>query len=228
MFPELVSDYDSVRRRVETLSGVKMFETPTFEDRNEIYGERPPLRLSVISRALLKVAHAQYRSFASVARARHSTKLRPVLRDGTTRVGEQCCAVTAWRSLWWKPQSVALCGFILYEVLVDSFFSREIGFADLELATVVGAIFGFAVLVRSVRRLDHVERAGNTLSAQEAQRVDLDAVVCIIAAVLIILPGVGGDVVGMTLLLPPIRHMLVTKLAGAMRQQRPLMFGRAR
>jgi hypothetical protein len=225
MFPELVSDYDMVRRRIEACSGVRMFEMPTFDDRNEFVGERPPLRLSLVSRVLAKIAFKQYRQFASAARAQCDTRSRPALPQNSAPLVEPHGATASWRALWLRPQNALLCGFVLFEMLVDWSFSRDFRFADLALADILCAIFGFVVLVGAVRRLDYVERAGNLLSSQEARRADWDAAICIVAAIIVILPGMGGDVAGIMLLLPPIRHRLVAKLARVTERQHVLIFG---
>ncbi|HWA81766.1 MAG TPA: FxsA family protein, partial [Acetobacteraceae bacterium] len=225
MFPELVRDYDAVRQRTEACSGVRMLERPTFDDRNEFVGERPPLRLSWISRVLAKIALKQYRQFASVAHAQCDTQARPMLPHTSPPLGKPHGAMARWRAMWLRPQNALLCGFVLFEMLVDWCCSQDFGLADLALADIACAIFGFVILVVALRRLDYVERAGNLLSSQEARRADWDAAICIVAAMVVILPGMGGDIAGIMLLLPPIRHFLVTKLERATKRQHVLVFG---
>jgi len=225
MFPELVSDYHTVRRRIEACSGVRMLEIPTFDDRNEFVGERPPLRLSLISRVLAKIALKQYRQFARVARAQCDTISRPAVPRKPAPLVEPHGATASWRAMWLRPQTALVCGFVLFEILVDWCCSRDIAFVDLALIDLVCAIFGFVILVEAVRRLDYVERAGILLSSQEAHRADWDAVICIVAAIIVILPGLGGDIAGIMLLLSPIRQMLVTKLARVTERQHMLIFG---
>lgn len=225
MFPELVGDYASVRQRVEACSEVRMRETPIYEGRNEFVGERPSLRLCIASRLLMKLARVQYLRFARAARAQRRAISRPLLPGKVAPSPGLFGSAFRRNSLWLQPQSVLLCAFVLFEILVDWLCSHEIGFGGLGLVDIAGAMFGFVVLVKAVRRLDYVERAGPRLSAGEALEIDCDASVCTVAAILFILPGVGGDVAGAILLMPPIRYMLAAKLAAAAARWRPLIVG---
>jgi hypothetical protein len=215
MFPELTGDFPSVRRRVEALSQVPLLEAPTPGHRNEFVGERRRLRLCFLSRWLLKAARLQYHKFDLASRAQRegSPMITPLSK--TAQALALCRKAVRRHSSWVKPGIVLLCTFVVGEPLVDWLCIQELGLDGFGLAVILGAVFGLIVLVNAVRRLDYIERVVNISSDYETLRAELDSAVCIIAAILFILPGVGGDLAGIVLLVPPTRYALSTGLARA-------------
>ncbi len=223
MFPELARDFASVRRRVEAWSGVRLVDTPSHADRNEFLGERPQLRLCFLSRVLLKAARTRYRKFDLVARAQRGAGLASRPPEGTAPLGR-----TSRRPAAWARWGISLlCGVAAAVLLIDWLCSRKIGFRDFGLIDIVGALIGGVVLVRAVRRLDYIERVVTIASDRETREAEWDSVVCCVAAMLCILGGVGGGVIGAALLLPWVRRAASTRLARASPRRRPLIVGDA-
>jgi UPF0716 family protein affecting phage T7 exclusion len=214
-FSELVDDFASARQRIEAWSEVRLVATPSLDYQNEFTGERRDVRLSFLSRTLLRAAQALYNKFDLAAHAQRSTQPIPAPLHDAAQSAALSGQKTRSLSLWAKPQTAILFAGAILELPIDWSFSQKFGLHALELTDAATLVFGLIILVNAVRRLDFIERAGSRLSEYESLTAEWDAAVSITSGILLILPGVGCDVVGMMLLLPPIRHFLSMKLAAA-------------
>ena len=124
--------------------------------------------------------------------------------------------------LWGLARALLLCGWLALNLLVDWGFSKEAGLATVGAVDIGTAVLGSIILGMTVRGLEHIRRNGVALSELEGRRTECDSAVCIAAALLLILPGVGSDVAGVLLLLTPIRQFLSTRLASATLRWRTL------
>lgn len=129
--------------------------------------------------------------------------------------------VPAWAGLRYGPRGislrvVALASLLLFfaaEVAAFVVVGEHIGFAWAVLAVLAVSASG-PFIVRRVG-LGVLVRAQERLAAGElATRELLDGVVVLIGGLMICLPGFVGDTLGLALMVPPVRRVLI-RVAGA-------------
>jgi len=205
MFPELTDDFGAIRQRIEAWSKARLLEVPAYEAQNEFLGARRQLRLSFLSRALLRAAYALYHRFELSACGQHSTTARLTQTAASPAPFGQAKGAPP---LGVKRAAAVLCGAAAFELLADWGLSKEFSLAIFELIGVATAVLGFIILIYAVRRIDFIERAGSSFSEHDSTRAEWDSAICIAAAILLILPGVGCDLAATMLLLPPVRRLI--------------------
>lgn len=107
--------------------------------------------------------------------------------------------------------SLAILGLPLAEIAGFVIVGRAVGVAMTLLLVLLGVVAGVALLrIQGVSVLRRVQEA-----ARQGVEPDLDVVggaLTFVAAILFIIPGFVGDIIGLLLLVPPIRHGLAAFL----------------
>jgi UPF0716 family protein affecting phage T7 exclusion len=221
MFPELTGDFPMARRRIEAWSDARLVETPNLCHRNEFRGERCDIRLSYLSRALLKSARTLHDRFARAAEIQRFRGVAPPAMCDATPMLLVSNVVGRLLSIGGMVATIVLCIGVVLDIVLDRFCSKHFGTTTFDLINLATAAFGFVLLGWAMRWLDYSERAVNLLSEEQGLRIEADSLICMAAAILLILPGLGCDVAGMAVLLPPLRVVLSAMLARSVRATQP-------
>ncbi|GHJ46828.1 hypothetical protein Cs7R123_41700 [Catellatospora sp. TT07R-123] len=122
------------------------------------------------------------------------------------------------RRLRWVPAAVLLVGAV--EFLIFLWLASQIGAGWALLLVAVLSILGIVLMRRegmaAWRRLRAARQGGDPRGEQA-----LDAVVGLVAALLLIIPGLLTAVVGLLLLIPPVRRLVRSRARAATEKRIP-------